>query len=51
MLDAAADSAQKPSTGLSFVTLCPMVFTIRQPPHMTPRAIAPLQAITTHNGT
>jgi len=50
ILIAAADSAQKPSTGLSFVTLDPMVFTIRHPPHMTPRASAVLQAILTHMG-
>jgi len=49
-LIAAADSAQKPSTGLSFVTLCPMVFTIRHPPPMTPSAMAVLQATLTQIG-
>jgi hypothetical protein len=40
ILDAAADSAQNPSKGFNFATLCPMVFTIRQPPNIVPNAIA-----------
>ncbi len=40
-LVAAPDSAQKPSTGRNFATFCPMVFTMRQPPHIVPMAIAP----------
>lgn len=37
---AAPVSAQKPSTGLSFATFCPIVLTIRQPPNIVPTAIA-----------
>lgn len=37
---AAPNSAQKPSTGLSLATFCPIVFTIRQPPNIVPRAMA-----------
>ena len=33
-------SAQKPLTGLSLANFCPMVFTMRQPPNMVPKAIA-----------
>ena len=33
-------SAQKPLTGLSLANYCPMVFTMRQPPNMVPKAIA-----------
>ena len=33
-------SAQKPPKGWSFVILVPIVFTIRQPPNIVPRAIA-----------
>ena len=39
-LVAAPDSAQKPSTGRSFATFCPMVLTILHPPDIVPRAIA-----------
>ena len=34
---AAPDSAQKPSTGRSFTIFCPMVLTMRHPPHMIPK--------------
>ena len=37
---AAPDSAQNPSTGLSFATFCPIVLTMRHPPNMVPNAIA-----------
>src|SRR5277367_5636542 len=40
---AAASSAHAPSYGRSFVIFIPIVFTIRQPPHMVPAAIAKLQ--------
>ena len=36
-------SAQKPPTGLSFVSFCPMVLTMRQPPNNVPNAIAAKQ--------
>jgi hypothetical protein len=32
-------SAQKPPTGRILVMRCPIVFTMRQPPNMVPRAI------------
>lgn len=37
---AAPVSAQNPSTGLSLVTFCPMVFTMRQPPNIVPSEMA-----------
>ena len=37
---APAVSAQKPSNGFTFVILVPIVFTIRQPPDIVPKAIA-----------
>jgi hypothetical protein len=37
---APADSAQKPSNGLSLVIFCPIVFTILHPPRSVPNAIA-----------
>ena len=40
-----------PPTGLSFVILAPMVFTIRQPPHKVPAAIAVWHKIITQRGT
>ena len=33
------DSAQKPPIGLSLVSRCPMVFTIRHPPNIVPKAM------------
>ena len=39
-LVAAPASAQKPSTGRSFATFCPIVFTILQPPNIVPAAMA-----------
>jgi len=47
---AAPVSAQKPSTGRSFVIFCPIVFTILHPPHSVPAAIAAWQERTTHRG-
>ena len=47
---AAPDSAQKPSTGFSFATFCPIVLTIRQPPNIVPRAMAAWQRSTTAKG-
>src|SRR5512133_3760386 len=44
-------SAQKPPMGASFVRLCPIVFTIRQPPNIVPMPIAPPHASATQNGT
>ena len=49
-MTAALVSAQNPSTGLSLVTLCPIVLTIRHPPIMVPSAIAPWHERTTHRG-
>src|SRR4030042_890459 len=40
ILVAAADSAQNPSKGLNLATLCPIVFTILQPPNTVPNAMA-----------
>src|SRR5215208_339966 len=39
-VSAAADSAQKPPTGLSFVIRVPIVRTMRHPPDNVPNAIA-----------
>src|SRR6266550_941601 len=47
---APALSAQKPPTGLSFVILCPMVCTMRQPPKYVPRAIADRRVCRQDNG-
>ena len=49
-LTAAAVSAQKPPTGFSRVILMPMVFTMRQPPAMVPRAMAAWAISTTQKG-
>src|SRR6266699_5559792 len=46
-----AVSAQTPCTGVSRVILDPIVRTMRQPPSKVPSAIAPLQLVTTQNGT
>src|SRR3712207_1554102 len=40
MVVAAADSAQNPPTGASRVMPVPIVFTIRHPPNIVPRAMA-----------
>src|SRR5580765_8125647 len=47
---AAAASAQAPPYGRSFVNFIPIVFTIRQPPAIVPRAIARWQTSTIQNG-
>ncbi len=46
-----AVSAQTPCTGVNRVIRDPIVRTIRHPPSKVPSAIAPLQLITTQNGT
>ena len=48
---APAVSAQKPPTGRSLVIRIPIVFTMRQPPLIVPRASAACAASTTQNGT
>ncbi len=48
---APAVSAQKPPTGRSLVIRIPIVFTIRQPPHIVPSASAAWADRMTHNGT
>ena len=48
---APAVSAQKPPTGRSLVMRIPIVFTMRQPPLIVPRASAAWAASTTQNGT
>ena len=47
---AAPNSAQKPSTGLSFATFWPIVFTMRHPPSIVPRAIEAWHIITIQKG-
>ena len=47
---AAADSAQKPPTGFSFVIRVPIVRTMRQPPDNVPSAIAACADSTTAVG-
>src|SRR2546430_7694204 len=47
---APAVSAQNPPTGLSFVILCPIVLTIRQPPAMVPSPMAAWQIKMTQKG-
>src|ERR1044071_3371324 len=49
-VSAAALSAQKPPTGLSFVIFVPIVCTIRQPPDSVPRAMAACADSTTNTG-
>lgn len=44
-------SAQKPSTGLSFVIFMPIVFTTFHPPAKVPREITEAQMIITQKGT
>jgi len=51
MVLAAAASAQNPPTGVSRVMLEPMVLTIRQPPNIVPRLIAPSQSKIIHHVT
>src|ERR1044071_1045068 len=46
-VSAAAGSAQKPPTGLSFVMRVPIVRTMRQPPDNVPNAIAACAESTT----
>src|SRR5262249_26912932 len=48
---AAPVSAHAPSTGRRRMIRCPIVLTIRQPPHSVPRPIAMWQAKTTSVGT
>src|SRR5207247_10586973 len=48
---APAVSAQKPPNGVSFVIRWPIVFTMRHPPAIVPRAIAAPAARMTHGGT
>jgi hypothetical protein len=48
---APAVSAAKPWTGVSFVILAPIVFTMRQPPAIVPSAIDAWAISTTQNGT
>src|SRR3954449_4923487 len=45
---APAVSAQKPPTGLSFVSFMPIVRTMRQPPSAVPRPMAALHDSTIH---
>ena len=47
---AAPDSAQNPSTGFNLATFWPIVFTMRQPPNIVPKAIEAWHAITTQKG-
>src|SRR6185436_13772250 len=49
-VNAAADSAQKPPTGFSFVMRVPIVRTMRQPPESVPNAIAACAERTTTVG-
>ena len=51
MVMAPAVSAQKPPTGLSFVSPTPIVLTILQPPDIVPAAIAAAHANFTQSGT
>src|SRR5437773_3222860 len=44
-------SAQKPPNGVSLVSRCPIVLTMRQPPDMVPSPMAAPQATMTHAGT
>src|SRR3989344_6069086 len=44
-------SAQKPCTGLSFVSFIPIVFITRQPPAKVPSAMTVYEVIMTHHGT
>src|SRR2546425_4915617 len=43
-------SAQKPPKGVSLVSRCPIVLTMRHPPDIVPRPIAAPHATTTHAG-
>src|SRR5439155_107057 len=44
-------SAQKPPKGVSLVSRCPIVLTMRHPPDMVPSPMAAPQAMMTHAGT
>ena len=51
MVVAAAVSAQNPPTGCRRVMPEPMVLTMRHPPNMVPRPMAPLQVRIIHHAT